>query len=1035
MKTPTKRKRQPDSNSRPSSAPGIPQGGVPHVHGGGHPQFLGGLQQVQNDPATAALSSHINPAMSSYQGDLVCHHCDFRCDNPQSLALHQQTHQHVQQQQPAPTPPGFKNEPYQGQLKEEQPYMNYHDPYMDFKAEEEHLNQHYQQHMYSQQQHPPYNHHHHQPYEQNYHHSSHGYHHYPPQPGPHPPHHMVGYDHPNNHQQYHYQHQQTPQHAPPPTAVAENHYMHPQHPPQQGHAAAAHGPQGVPPPAPGQDQVYPPQGHMHGHPPPQVHPPPPPQGHHPQQIMSPPPYHQQHHQQPQQMHPNPAAHPNHHHQVPPEHQQQHYQHPPPSSHMMPTNPSYSNDVDAKVTPEEKLINEALMNDQNGNMDNYQHQHQYHDNYSHLQSPSNVTNNQQSSPRHHHQNGGGHGRHTNNDPVLTSSSSAAKTGSSGSGSPAGAGGKQRRVNIGKMFQTHICYVCDARLAKLDCIKMHFKNRHPETSLDLNKVMISRVVCYLCGVRKKEYAILNRHFQVEHRGVEIDPFQIGMDAPTPFNLSPEEEADLVKLPIPEPVKQEDMKRVRSFMERVDRAATTAEMINDNTMDSMDSTSINDMSFEQQVKEAEVELHQSPNAAFHPHSSSNNHLELQTSITSTKSNTNTNVFNHHSTTTPPPGSDNTNISDPSSRKKPRKTRGFKNNKCLICGKTFSRITTLKKHFNEQHPNELYDKSKIEITQLPCYMCEAKFTDSRHAIRHFETNHPEVEYDTYKIQVPGLEMTNGANDDYDQEDSSSAYIESKQDINNLLHANQDEDVYVENNGANIKNTTSGATTITTTEEFSKKKKKFKNNKCLICGKTSSRITTLKKHFNEQHPNELYDKSKIEITQLPCYMCEAKFTDSRHAIRHFETNHPEVEYDTYKIQVPGLEMTNGANDDYDQEDSSSAYIESKQDINNLLHANQDEDVYVENNGANIKNTTSGATTITTTEEFSKKTTKYFENNAIDFTEKQNAAAAADEESNVDGNNSSSNQKNHNQNKHCDNNANDSLNNKAAPATNCVESC
>lgn len=885
MKTPTKRKRQPDSNSRPSSAPGIPQGGVPHVHGGGHPQFLGGLQQVQNDPATAALSSHINPAMSSYQGDLVCHHCDFRCDNPQSLALHQQTHQHVQQQQPAPTPPGFKNEPYQGQLKEEQPYMNYHDPYMDFKAEEEHLNQHYQQHMYSQQQHPPYNHHHHQPYEQNYHHSSHGYHHYPPQPGPHPPHHMVGYDHPNNHQQYHYQHQQTPQHAPPPTAVAENHYMHPQHPPQQGHAAAAHGPQGVPPPAPGQDQVYPPQGHMHGHPPPQVHPPPPPQGHHPQQIMSPPPYHQQHHQQPQQMHPNPAAHPNHHHQVPPEHQQQHYQHPPPSSHMMPTNPSYSNDVDAKVTPEEKLINEALMNDQNGNMDNYQHQHQYHDNYSHLQSPSNVTNNQQSSPRHHHQNGGGHGRHTNNDPVLTSSSSAAKTGSSGSGSPAGAGGKQRRVNIGKMFQTHICYVCDARLAKLDCIKMHFKNRHPETSLDLNKVMISRVVCYLCGVRKKEYAILNRHFQVEHRGVEIDPFQIGMDAPTPFNLSPEEEADLVKLPIPEPVKQEDMKRVRSFMERVDRAATTAEMINDNTMDSMDSTSINDMSFEQQVKEAEVELHQSPNAAFHPHSSSNNHLELQTSITSTKSNTNTNVFNHHSTTTPPPGSDNTNISDPSSRKKPRKTRGFKNNKCLICGKTFSRITTLKKHFNEQHPNELYDKSKIEITQLPCYMCEAKFTDSRHAIRHFETNHPEVEYDTYKIQVPGLEMTNGANDDYDQEDSSSAYIESKQDINNLLHANQDEDVYVENNGANIKNTTSGATTITTTEEFS-----------------------------------------------------------------------------------------------------------------------------------------------------KKTTKYFENNAIDFTEKQNAAAA-DEESNVDGNNSSSNQKNHNQNKHCDNNANDSLNNKAAPATNCVESC
>lgn len=582
-----------------------------------------------------------------------------------------------------------------------------------------------------------------------------------------------------------------------------------------------------------------------------------------------------------------------------------------------------------MTPEEKLINEALMNDQNGNMDNYQHQHQYHDNYSHLQSPSSGgTNNQQSSPRHHQN--GGHGRLTNNDPVLlsSSSSSAAKTGSSGSGSPAGAGGKQRRVNIGKMFQTHICYVCDARLAKLDCIKMHFKNRHPETSLDLNKVMISRVVCYLCGVRKKEYAILNRHFQVEHRGVEIDPFQIGMDAPTPFNLSPEEEADLVKLPIPEPVKQEDMKRVRSFMERVDRAATTnsAEM-NDNTMDSMDSTSINDMSFEQQVKEAEVEQHQSPNAAFHHSASTNNHIELQTSIT-TKSNTNTNVFNHHSTISP--GSDNTNVSDPSSRKKPRKTRGFKNNKCLICGKTFSRITTLKKHFNEQHSNELYDKSKIEITQLPCYMCEAKFTDSRHAIRHFETNHSEVEYDTYKIQVPGLEMTNGANDDYDQED----------------------DVNFDNNGANNKNTSG---------------------------------------------------------------------------------------------------------------------------NNINISNDDAP--------------------TSTEEFSKKTTKYFENNTIDFTEKQNAA---DQESNDDGNSSSSSsQQNHNQKpnvvggfqcylcnywcstladfrahfspenkahehiisqsiicplcqenvestddmfdhvtkKHCDNNANDSLNNKAAPATNCVESC
>ena len=129
----------------------------------------------------------------------------------------------------------------------------------------------------------------------------------------------------------------------------------------------------------------------------------------------------------------------------------------------------------------------------------------------------------------------------------------------------------------------------------------------------------------------------------------------------------------------------------------------------------------------------------------------------------------------------------------------------------------------------------------------------------------------------------------------------------------------------------------------------------------------------------QLEEKEKeFQDLSLHCAQLQSTILNSKEN----EGDHPEVEYDTYKIQVPGLEMTNGANDDYDQEDSSSAYIESNQDINNLLLANQDEDVYVENNGANIKNTTSGATTITTTEEFSKKTTKYFENNAIDFTEK-----------------------------------------------------
>ena len=379
----------------------------------------------------------------------------------------------------------------------------------------------------------------------------------------------------------------------------------------------------------------------------------------------------------------------------------------PNSSTPSYNDHHGGQHDARISPEEKLVNEALMNlnDQNGNMDNSSYHHsshhhqQYHDNYSHLPN--------------HHQNGGSSSMNMNKDSQSSTSSKGSTT-------------KQRRVNIGKMFQTHICYVCDARLAKLDCIKMHFKNRHPETNLDLNKVMISRVVCYLCGVRKKEYAILSRHFQVEHKGLDIDPFKIGMDSPSPFNMTPEDEADLQKLPIPEPAKQDDIKR--AVMERVDRANESIMNINENTMDSMDepTASLHELSFER-----EKEYSPASAAAF-----ANNE-------------------------------DYENGSLP--KKKRRQTRGFKNNKCLMCGKTFSRMTTLKKHFTENHPNEPYDKSKIEITPLPCYICpEAKFTDSRHAVRHFETAHPNVDFDPLKIQVPaGLEIANGANDDEHETES----------------------------------------------------------------------------------------------------------------------------------------------------------------------------------------------------------------------------------------------------------------------------
>merc|ERR1712110_370803 len=62
---------------------------------------------------------------------------------------------------------------------------------------------------------------------------------------------------------------------------------------------------------------------------------------------------------------------------------------------------------------------------------------------------------------------------------------------------------------------------------------------------------------------------------------------------------------------------------------------------------------------------------------------------------------------------------------------------------------------------------EKKFQELSLHCAQLQSTILNSKEN----EGDHPEVEYDTYKIQVPGLEMTNGANDDYDQEDSSSAY------------------------------------------------------------------------------------------------------------------------------------------------------------------------------------------------------------------------------------------------------------------------
>ena len=348
--------------------------------------------------------------------------------------------------------------------------------------------------------------------------------------------------------------------------------------------------------------------------------------------------------------------------------------------------------------------------------------------------------------HPHQQPGTQGLQPDYSPASARQSNGADSSKSAAvASTVAATAKQRRTNIGKRFQTHICFVCDSKLAKLDCIKMHFKNKHPETQLDLNQVLISRVVCYICGVRKKEYAILVRHFQVEHKDQEIDPYRIGMDEPSPFNLSPEEEADLMKLPIPEPVKH-DLKNfadrkisgaVKSFS---DRSSSHLDSNNDNTMDSIED--------EQYQLPPESEL-----------------------VASTNDNNDHHMSSFHSPSveaTSPSWSYSTAQQQQPPKKKPRMKRAFKNNKCRTCGKAFSRITTVKKHFLEHHPTEVFDRStKVEVIKLPCYLCDTMITDARHALRHFESAHPGQEFDANLVQISGVEFTNGANEEDDADDS----------------------------------------------------------------------------------------------------------------------------------------------------------------------------------------------------------------------------------------------------------------------------
>ena len=402
-----------------------------------------------------------------------------------------------------------------------------------------------------------------------------------------------------------------------------------------------------------------------------------------------------------------------------------------------------------------------------------------------------------------------------------------SGETGNGTSRGGVGK-RRTNIGKMFQTHICFVCESKLAKLDCIKMHFKNKHPETQLDLNQVLISRVVCYVCGVRKKEYAILVRHFQVEHKDQEIDPFRIGMDEPRPFNLSPEEEADLMKLPIPEPVKHDLNRKMSSKSANSSHGGghgLTDHSINENTMDSLD----DDMLYQlPTVTEAgaPAELPQTPVATENDHNAS---------VTSS-----------------------TGGSIP--RKRPRLKRAFKNNKCRNCGKAFSRITTVKKHFVDHHPDEEFDRSKVEVIKLPCYLCDTMITDARHALRHFESAHPGQEYDALQVQVSGVEFTNGANE---LEESAEAI---------------DDDMEEMDGG----------------EQSQEQQQQEPGFRCFLCNFWCSKIEDFQAHFapeNKAHEN-------ISQVTIICPVCMHKCETTEDMFEHVTKEHSSHDHEDHSSNL-----------------------------------------------------------------------------------------------------------------------------------------
>ena len=785
MKTPSKRKKPAAAaataeshTSRPSSAAAGTAVAQPPPATQQTSQFYG-LQQQQHrhngadqlPPAHVMMApGHPDRSQSttmSYQGDLLCNSCDFTSDNPQSLALHQQTHIQTHfnsngmsplAQPSQPPPPSQQQQHYYNAAHQHQ----HHDPFIDFKAEE----QQYQQHMYQQQ-----------PYQPPYHHGyqQQGYHHYPQSH-----HQMYNNQMPQQYQNYH--------HYPPP------------HPPPPPH----HTPSAVTNQAPSPSPQTPP---------------------HPQQIQYPaasvPPSH--HHQQPPQYH-----------EVPHYQSQQQQQPPPTQSMIANSSTTYSDQqppqhlTEVKSEPNEALIDRQ----QNGNA---------------VTVAAGGGSDSSSASPHHHQQGGrnspyhGHQPHgapppqrlQEYSPTSRHQSSVSHSNGSEGSKVMSTVAKQRRTNIGKMFQTHICFVCDSKLAKLDCIKMHFKNKHPETALDLNQVLISRVVCYICGVRKKEYAILVRHFQVEHKDQEIDPYRIGMDEPSPFNLSPEEETDLNKLPIPQPVKHDLNSSSRKIISTTPAAKSNFSSIcnlditNDNTMDSIED------------EQYQLPINVGVSSIEHGRNSGSRGVESELAAS--------NENNHHQSSIPM-----STQSPP--RKKPRvMKRAFKNNKCRTCGKAFSRITTVKKHFLDHHPEEVFDRAtKVEVIKLPCYLCDTMITDARHALRHFESAHPGQEFDASQVHISGVEFTNGANEEDDLEDSIDSGDAADHPHRSRIQLDQDDDQ--ENDGF----------------------------RCYLCNYWCSKIEDFQAHFA---PETKAHENVSEVTII-CPVCMHKCQTTEEMFDHVTKEH-----------------------------------------------------------------------------------------------------------------------------------------------------